>query len=298
MPYHLLFPLFSSVVFVVGVMFTKRANFAGSNPWTSTLWSNGLLAICWAGIGLSHGQLLPATGWGPAALCGLSFVLGQLCTYLAYEHGDVSVATPVLGVKVILVAVALAAIGDETVEPRIWIAAMLATLGIGVVQAGVRSGPAAHSARRAVRSLVLALTAAAALTFFDLGLQSWGRRYPAVEFLPATFACTGAFSCVVLPWTDRPARLRQIHALRPLAIGSLLMAIQAMSMSYSLGQFGDAARINIVYALRGLWAVGLAWLLAQRYGGSESQLTRGVMLLRLAGALLLTSSVLMALGDR
>ena len=80
-----------------------------------------------------------------------------------------------------------------------------------------------------------------------------------------------------------------------MVIGTLLMAVQAMSMSYSLSAFGDATRINIVYALRGLWAVILAWALARLFSGHEAQHSGRVMLMRLFGAGLLTASVVVAL---
>jgi steroid 5-alpha reductase family enzyme len=111
------------------------------------------------------------------------------------------------------------------------------------------------------------------------------------------FVCTALMSGVLLPWVDSPVRLRTLQVLRPMLIGTVLMAVQALSMSYSLGRFGDATRINIVYALRGLWAVLLAWILARVFGGAESQHSRSVMLLRLFGAILLTLSVLVALSD-
>jgi hypothetical protein len=95
---------------------------------------------------------------------------------------------------------------------------------------------------------------------------------------------------------DRPSRLRELGVLKPLLIGSLLMAVQAMSMTYALGHYGDAARINIVYALRGMWAVALAWLLARVFGGAEARHSVTVMLLRLAGAALLMTAVIIALG--
>jgi hypothetical protein len=95
---------------------------------------------------------------------------------------------------------------------------------------------------------------------------------------------------------DGPVRLARLRVLKPLLVGSVLMALQAMSMSYALGRFGDAARINIVYALRGLWAVALAWLLARTFGGAEARHSVTIMLLRLAGAVLLTLSVIVALS--
>ncbi len=242
-------------------------------------------------------EYLPVAVWWRAALVGLAFVAGQLLTYLAFRYGDVSVATPIFGVKVVIVALLLSLLAGEVVHARVWLGAVLATVGVAVVQAGASAPAHSHlTAGHAALTVLLALLASVALSLFDVGLQAWGRQSGAVPFLSAAFVFTGIFSCGLLPWVDRPARLRRLHVLQPLAIGSVLMAVQAMSMSYSLGQFGDAARINIVYALRGLWAVALAWLLARAFGGAEARHSVPIMLLRLAGAGLLTLSVFVALS--
>lgn len=297
MPVHLLFPLLSSVLFVLGVLFAKKSIAGGASPWTNTFLSNIWLAICWAIVASVQGSFLPVTEWWHAALVGLAFVMGQLLTYLAFQQGDVSVATPVFGVKIVMVAIALSLVAGESVAGRVWLGAILATVGVAIVQSGTGTAGGQHTLHKAVLTIVLALGACLSLTLFDIGLQTWGRRAGAGQFLPAMFLSVGLLSCGFLPGVDRPARLRQLGVLRPLVIGSVLMAIQAVSMSYSLSQFGDAARINIVYALRGLWAVGLSWVLASRFGGSEAKQTITVMLLRCAGAVLLMLSVLIALGS-
>ncbi|HND54097.1 MAG TPA: DMT family transporter [Pirellulaceae bacterium] len=298
MPLHLLFPLFSSIVFVIGMLYGKKAITAGASPWTSTFLSNFWIALFWAAVGVWHGELLPLAGWGQAAAVGACFVAGQMFSYLAFQHGDVSVATPVFGVKVIIVAVILAVLAGEAIGARVWIGAVLATIGVGVVQVGARSKSAAGglTARRAALTIGLALSSATSLSLFDAGLQTWGRQWGATKFLPAAFICGGLLSCGFLPWSDRPRRIRELAVERPLIVGTLLIAVQAMSMSFSLGRFGDATRINIVYALRGLWAVGLAWLLARSFGGAEARQSTAIMLLRLAGAVLLTASVVIALS--
>jgi drug/metabolite transporter (DMT)-like permease len=297
MPLHLLFPLASSIVFVFGMMFAKKAISGGASPWTNTFLANAWLAVAWAAIGVVQEELLPAAMWWRAALTGLAFVAGQLFTYLAFRYGDVSVATPIFGVKVVIVAVLLAVLARESVEARVWLGAVLATSGVAVVQAGARSGVKTHlTAGHAALTILLALLAAVALSLFDIGLQTWGRELGAGKFLPAVFVFAGVFSCGFLPWMDRPERLERLRVLKPLVVGSLLMAVQAMSMSYALGRFGDAARVNIVYALRGLWAVALAWLLARVFGGAEARHSLTIMLLRLAGAVLLTLSVFVALS--
>lgn len=300
MPLHLLFPLFSSIVFVVGMMFAKYGIARGASPWTGTFLANLWLAVSWAAFGLWHGELLPLDGWWQATLVGLSFLLGQVFTYLAFQHGDVSVATPIFGVKVIIVASMVSLLARESIAGNVWIGAFLATAGVVLVQAGTRSGPAQGirpeaTTRKAVLTVLMALAAATSLSLFDVGLMTWGREWGASRFLPAMFIATGVLSCAVLPWTDRPARLSELKIARPMLIGTLLMALQAMSMSWSLSEFGDATRINIVYALRGLWAVLLAWLLARSFGGGEAHHSRRIMLTRLAGAALLTASVVVAL---
>ncbi len=302
MPLHLLFPLFSSIVFVVGMMFAKYGIARGASPWTGTFLANLWLAASWAAFGLWHGELLPFAGWWQATLVGLSFLLGQVFTYLAFQHGDVSVATPIFGVKVIIVAAMVSLLAGESIAGTVWIGAFLATTGVVLVQSGTRSGAApgirtGETTRRALLTVIMALAAATSLSLFDVGLQSWGRQWGASRFLPVMFVATGVLSCAVLPWTDRPARLTELKIARPMLVGTLLMAVQAMSMSWSLSVYGDATRINIVYALRGLWAVLLAWLLSRRFGGGEAHHSPRIMLTRLAGAVLLTASVIVALRD-
>jgi drug/metabolite transporter (DMT)-like permease len=301
-PLHLLFPLFSSIVFVVGMIYAKNAIARGSSPWTGTFLANFWLAVSWGIFALITGRFLPVAVWWQAALVAASFVLGQVLTYLAYKHGDVSVATPIFGVKVIMVALMVSAWANEEIPGRVWIGAVLATVGVGFVQSGTRSptATAQHDLRKTILTIVLALGAAVCMSLFDVGLQAWVFRQPnpavlATKFLPTVFVATGLFSCAVLPWADRPSRLASLGTTKPIVIGTLLMAANALSMSWSLSAYGDATRINIVYALRGLWAVALAWALARFFGGQESHHSARVMLLRLFGAALLTASVLVAL---
>ncbi len=141
MPFHLLFPLFSSVVFVLGMVLGKRAISAGASPWTNTFLANVWLAVIWATIGVCRGEWLPAQAWWQAALVGLAFVGGQMFSFLAFQHGDVSVATPIFGTKVVIVALLLSVVGDEPVGTRVWIGAILASLGVAVMQRGSAAAP-------------------------------------------------------------------------------------------------------------------------------------------------------------
>ncbi|MCR9201958.1 MAG: hypothetical protein NXI04_25230 [Planctomycetaceae bacterium] len=310
MPYHLLFPLFSSVCFVFGVMLAKQAFSRGVTPWTGTFLGNFWLAVFWGLIAAVRGQVIPAESWGIAAVIGLMFVLGQVFTYLAFQFGDVSVATPLFGLKVLMVA-ALSAFGTGVpVSGMVWLAGTLATAGVILIQWSGRKAAEADDAAdtsnaadstsapqtNKLLTVVLALSAAFSLSLFDVCLQKWASDYSGYDFLPVMFGAAGLLSLLLLPFVTWPTEIRRRQAGRWIIGGTILMALQAMSMCYSLAEFGDAPRINIVYALRGLWGVLLAWAFAQRLQTGEASAGRTTMLRRLAGASLLTTSVLLAIG--
>ncbi|MEZ6063024.1 MAG: hypothetical protein R3C19_21985 [Planctomycetaceae bacterium] len=292
MPYHLLLPLFSSVVFVLGMMLAKRGIAQGASPWTATFFGNVWLAAMWIAVAGFRQAIVPMEFWGQAAGVGLLFLLGQVFTYLAFQLGDVSVATPVLGSKVLIVAALTAALTGQPVRPQVWLAAALAAVGIAMIQQSDRSQRADHR----WLTIGLALLAALSLSLFDICLQVWGPSWTSTEFLPVAFGFTALFSCVLLSKVDSVKCLREQKAAGLILTGTLLMAVQAMSMSFALGTFGDAIRVNIVYALRGLWGVLLAWLLARWTLGGERQLGTRVMLTRLLAAGLLTAAVIIAIG--
>lgn len=292
MPLHLLFPLFSSVVFVFGMMLSKKAIDGGASPWTGTVLANFWLCGIWLTIAAVRGEVAPIEAWPYAAMIGLMFVLGQVFTFLAFQFGDVSVATPVFGVKVLMVAGLVSLMTDMPVSSRIWLAGGLATAGIVMIQSTGRKGKTQQQKNGILRTIILASTAAFCLSLFDVLLQKWGAAYNSYNFLPVMFSCAALLSLTLLPWVDRPKRIRELNLQKWIVAGTLLMALQALSMTFSLAEFADAPRINIVYALRGLWGVLLAWAFSRLLLSSESELPASVMLQRLGGAALLTSAVI------
>jgi len=291
---HLLFPLFSSVTFVFGMMNARKAIGRGASAWTGTFFGNLWLGLFWMLVGVCRWEVIPVTEWWRAAVVGLLFFLGQFFTYTAFRFGDVSVATPVFGTKILFVAVLSSFMTGQSISTTVWIAAFVATAGVVLVQSG--AGSAGRLDRiRAVITVLMALSAAFCLSLFDVCLQSWGTGFGALQFLPVMFVSASSFSCVLLPWTDGVATLRFRQALRPMVYATVLMALQALSMTIVLSQFGDATRVNIVYALRGLWAIVFSWFLAQSFEGGEQHVHSSVMVRRAVGAILLTGAVVLAL---
>ena len=252
-----------------------------------------MILTCWAsafvfpGLAVLGGTMQPVTMlWQPAIIGGL-FIAGQLFTFLAVHRGDVSVAAPVMGIKVLIVPAATPLFVDHTLSARVWIAAAIAVMGIVFVQAR----DASIERSRILASVGFALLAACSMTLFDLLIQRWAPAWGAGYFLPIAVGCAALLSLLFLPLADKPSKVKEKVALRPLAIGGGLMAVQAIGMTLTIGMFGDATRVNIVYSLRGLWGVVLTWILTHSAGKTATAAQHRTMALRLVGAILIGVSV-------
>ncbi|WP_161604482.1 DMT family transporter [Roseiconus nitratireducens] len=291
--YHLLFPLLASVLFASGLLFLKRATVAGTNPWTVTLVANLWAATLFSSFWFLESDPIPwALAWQPA-LVALFYVSGQIGTFFAINHGDVSIAAPLFGIKVLLVAIMATLIGGQNLAAAIWLAAVLATVGIALVQ-----WTGGGHRKRIWYTILSALAASCSFSVFDVLVQKFcsspGAAWSTGRFLPLMFWSVAVYSSVFLVGFQKE-KLADPRVRRPLLLGGMLIAMQAMCIVFTLSAFGDAPRVNVVYSMRGIWGVLLAWGTAVIWGGSEADLTIRVMILRLAGALLITVSVVIAI---
>lgn len=255
-----------------------------------------MILVCWCAalvfpvLSLMGGTMQPwFMVWQPAVI-GALFIAGQLFTFLAVARGDVSIAAPVLGVKVLIVPAAATFFIEEELSTRVWIAAAVAVTGIAFVQT---QDSAVHRSR-ILASVGYALIAACSMSLFDLLIQRWAPAWGAGYFLPIALASAALLSLAFLPLANLPSDLRRPDVLRPLALGSLLMTLQAIGMTVTLGLFGDATRVNIVYSLRGLWGVLLTWALVHNLGNTASGPSHRTMVMRLVGAILIAISVVVS----
>ncbi|HEY1108654.1 MAG TPA: EamA family transporter, partial [Opitutaceae bacterium] len=127
-----LLPLIAAFIYACGVLVVKRAADLGVGVWRTAFVANIVGALVFQPLLLLGGSLHPALWWQPV-IVGLCFTVGQWFTFMAMDKGDVSVATPVLGLKIIFVAILVTISGAQTLRPQLWIAAALATLGIALL---------------------------------------------------------------------------------------------------------------------------------------------------------------------
>lgn len=291
--YYLLFPLLASILFACGLLFLKRATIAGASPWTVSLVANLWAATLFSGFWfLESKPVVPGLLWQPA-LVAFFFICGQIGTFSAITHGDVSIAAPLFGVKVLLVAILATFLGGQHLAPAIWTAAILATIGIALVQ-WTGSG----KRLRIWYTILSALFASTSFSIFDVLVQNFcssdTANWSTGRFLPIMFWFVAIYSSIFLLGFQRD-KFAIPAVRRSLLIGGLLIGLQALCIVFTLSAYGDAPRVNVVYSMRGIWGVLLAWGAALIWGGSEADLTRKTMVLRLGGALLITISVVIAI---
>ena len=285
---HLIFPLIASLMFVCGMLASKRLSQHHVSPLTILAATNFGLALVFVPFWVLGGPPVePWMLWRPLVVAVLS-MLGMGFTFAAIHVGDVSVATPMFGLKAVLVAVLLAIVGRQPPTVVIWVAATLATIGVVTVQWTDFGEP-----KKTLRTILLASGAATSYAGFDVSLQHWSPMLSPGRMLPLAYIWLAILTiplAIHAPWPQ--LRARRTWGL--LGLATFLVSVQAIGVAGTLSIVGDAARVNIVYALRGLWGVLLAWFLANRIGGAEAKLGGRTMGQRLIGASLLTVAVMLA----
>jgi len=284
-PAHLLLPLASSVGYVVAVLLVKRSAFFGVGLWRTTFVANVATGLCFAPLWLLGGTGQPATMLWQPAVVGALFFAGQVCTFWAI-NGDVSVATPVLGLKILMVALLSSVLLADPVPLKWWVAAALSTGAIALLNGGGQSG------RRKVGTTVMAASlAAASFALSDVLIQKWAPAWGAGRFLPLLFWALALFSLGLIPFFRAPLREISRPAWNWLLPGALVLALQAASMTYAVAVFGEATAMNVVYSSRGLWSVVAVWLIGHWFRNEEQHLGAVVLRRRLGGALLMLAAI-------
>lgn len=287
---YLLLPLASSMAYVVGALLLKRSSAFGVGLWRTTFVANVMHAVC---LGPFWGLGSPAGGgiWWQPVVTSLLFMFGQVATLRAIEKGDVSIATPVLGTKIILVALVSALLLPDPVPLKWWIAAALSVSAIVLLNRQPSSSMTADRAASIGPTIMAALGAAVAFAFFDVLVQKWAPLWGVGRFLSLNFILLATWSLALLPAFSAPLREIARPALPWLIGGSTLLGLQAAGLTISLGTYGDATAINVVYSTRGLWSVLAVWWIGHWFKSEEQHLSSKVLRLRFYGAGLMLLAV-------
>ena len=225
-------------------------------------------------------------GTGGPPILRLRFVSGQVSTVLALKVGDVSLATPVMGIKMVLVALLTAIIIPEWPTPALWTAAILSSIAVALLNISP-----SHQRRRANLTIAIAAYAAFSYALFDVLVQKFSPAWGTGRFLPTMLAFVAVHSAFLRPWTS-PAPVASAESRRWLVGGALCLAAQALLIVTPIAVWGFATRANVLYSARGMWSVLIVWLVGHWFGNREQSLGRWIFVSRLVGAALMTIAVI------
>jgi drug/metabolite transporter (DMT)-like permease len=291
--HFLLLPLVAGILYAVGTLFIKRAAAHGVGPWRTAFTCNGAIALFVVPFLWFGGKgAWPWGLWYQPVLAGATFFIGQIFTFYAIERGDLSIATPVLGTKVIFVALFTVLLIGIAVPLKLWIAALLTAFSLVLL-----GGGGAHASRRKfLLTMVWAGLAAFHFAIADVLFQKWAPGWGGVRFAPVVFAVCAALSLGLIPFFHAPLLSLAGEGRKQLLGGTLFLGVQGAILYYALSRHGHATSVNVVYNFRALATILLVWCIGHWFQNREREVGRAVMIRRLLGSALLLFSIGLVMG--
>lgn len=289
-PVYYALPLLSGLLYAVGALLTKRAFACGFGLTRYIFLSNMAMALLFQVFWIFAEFPSDPGKWYWPVLCGVGFFLGQVFTFLAIRAGDVSVQAPVMGTKVLFVAVFTVVLGAGAVPLSWWAGAALTVLAIWLLSASSFANRAAT-----YRALVLSLISAACFAWVDTIVQREARPFGTFAFLGIMSVSLAFCTLALIPFFRGSLRSMSAKAWLWGALSAFLIAIQSLGIAISIGFYGRATAVNIMYSSRGLWSVLLVWVAGRLFANEEGKAGTSVMLRRLFGAVLLSAAIILVL---
>jgi len=292
LPLPLLIPVVCAFTYVVSALMLKRASALGVDVWRISFVANGVLFL----VFLPWWLIQPASGhgwvdyWQPA-FNALLFLGGQVFIFFALQEGDVSVTTPVMGAKVLLVALLSHLLRAGDVPWQWWAGAVLSTAAVALLHFGE------HPLRRAHVGRTVGLAGMSALSFSlcDVVLQKWVVAWGSGSYLPPMFLCSALYTFVFIPLFRAPLRTMDRRAWLWVGGGAALLAVTNGGIALAIAVWRTATSVNIIYSIRGLLSVVLVWAIGHWFSSAEQHLSPRVLRARFIGAACMLGAIVLVL---
>ncbi len=289
-------PVCAAVAYVTAALFIKRAAELGADVWRTAFVCNVTSALCFQGLLLLGGTVKPLGFWWQPALVALLFLSGQIWTFVCLSRGDVSVATPVLGLKILMVAAFSTLFLTKPLTPQMWISAALATAGVVLLNLSGRQKNVPKNPQTGF-TIITAGLAALSYAAFDVLIQKWSSDWGLGRFLPIAIGLVGVYSFALMPFFKAPLRVLSPFAWRPLVGAAFFMSLQAILFVSTIAYFQNASAANVIYSVRGLLSIAAVWLLGHWFANEEKAQGAAAFGPRIAGAALMFVAVVLILME-
>lgn len=292
---HYINPLICAFLYAIASLSMKRALAEGAGATRSVFVTNacfffGLLPLWW----FFPSPVDPALLWAPA-LAGLVAFGGGLFQFMALKLGDVSVATPLLGGKVLFVALFSTVILGNVLPLSWWGGAVLA--GLGVFFLGQVPGGHRHGSKLGL-TILLSLLSVASFALMDIVIAGWGETFGFQRFVVVQQVVTFGLSFALIPLFRAPLASMSRSCWPWLLLASVIIVGQYYLLNWTIAIYKDPTAINIFYSSRGIWSVILVWGIGPVFGNRERGLGWPVFWRRVLGACLLFMAICLVLFEK
>ena len=293
LPLYLLIPFACAFTYVVSALMLKRANMLGVGAWRISFvanWALFLVFLPWWLVQPGSSGHVWFEYWQPA-VNALLFLGGQVFIFFALQEGDVSVTTPVMGAKVLIVALLSHLLRAGDVPWQWWAGAVLSTAAIALLHFGEHPLWRAHVGR----TVALAGMSALSFSLCDVVLQKWVVAWGSGAYLPPMFFFSALYTFAFVPLFRGPLRTLDRRTWWWVGGGAAILAVTNAGISLAIAAWRTATIVNIIYSIRGLVSVVLVWAVGHWFASEEHHLTSRVFRARLIGAACMLGAIVLVL---
>jgi drug/metabolite transporter (DMT)-like permease len=289
-PLYLTLPLLSAIAYTISAMLFKKIIENGANIWYINFLSNiGTCALV-IPLFLLGSQSAGTIDYRKPIFTSIIFIAGQTFSLLSLKYGDVSVATPLLGSKVIMVAFFTVLLLGIPVPVLWWVASVLAVIALALLR-----GNSEKSKKSFAPTVIFSLLCSLCFALCDIYIQKWAPEFGADRFISIMFFIVAALSLFFFPLFRKSTMVFASPVSWYLVFSIVFISIQAVVMGMALSRFGNATAINIVFSSRGMWSVLFIWWFGGMLGNTERMQGRKVFWERLSGAALILAAIIMVM---
>ena len=263
-PIYFLLPLAAAIIYALGSIIIKRALKEGVTMDQSFHLTNLVLGAMFLPLLFFGKTSIDWSQIGKPLIIGASFFFAHWLTFIAIRRGDVSFVTPLMGTKVVFVAIGVVLLTGHIPSVPLMIAAVLTTIGIFVMGVADLKGGS-----HLVFTVLVTLCSALVFGLFDVLASWWAADFGAMTLVAFGMGVVPAFTMILWFFQGCPALMPERKAAKWAWWGAVMISLQAIAMGIGLTFFNDATGVNVVYASRGLWVIVLLVVFGRILGNSE-----------------------------
>lgn len=292
MPIYYVIPALCALTYSTSVLLIKRAIAEGGGISRIFFVINWMQLIIFLPVIAWLPEMRQLDGWQWPALAGTVCFTGTLFVLSAIRSGDVTVQTPLLGTKVIIIALLTYFLGVGPIPFEWWVSAVLVFFAVLIF--GLPGLQRHHVSKR---SITYALVSSFCFAATEVIIQRRAGEFGEFSFILFMVTVIALESLVLLPLFRRGLGRVKLKTWRWILMGSVLMALQELGIFYTVAFHGRATAVNILYSTRGFWSIILVWVVGHWFASHEKYLGKHVLLIRFMGALLLFSAIVNILKE-